>query len=293
MNRIRLVAIVCLMLATHFMANAQQTEKHHFKHQGIDRTYWMYIPEGLPAQAPLVFVLHGYGGKAEGYCPQMIETAQKYGFAVCYPQGEKAPKGKTGWNVGYPKQEGMKTDDIDFICDLAKHVQKKFNLSRQNTFYSGMSNGGEICYIMAMQRPETFAAYASIAGLTMEWAYRSMSPKMAVPLMEVHGTADKTSMWEGDPHNTGGWGAYISVPLAVGVWASEAKCTYTEVTELPQKGENKVILHRHLGGTPAWKDGPATEVRLYEVVGGKHSWAHKDMDTCEEIWKFFSMYLRS
>ncbi len=292
MKTVRLLAVVIILSVTHFIANAQQTVKHHFRHQGVNRTYWMYIPENLPPQAPLVFVLHGYGGKAEGYCPQMIETAKKYGFAVCYPQGEKAPKGKTGWNVGYPKQEGMKTDDIDFICDLAKHVQKKFNLSKVNTFYSGMSNGGEICYIMAMQRPETFAAYASVAGLTMEWAYRSMSPKTAVPLMEIHGTADKTSMWEGDPHNAGGWGKYISVPHAVGVWSSKAKCTHTEVTELPKKGEHKVILHRHLGGTPAWKGGPETEVRLYEVVGGKHSWAHNDMDTCEEIWKFFSMYLR-
>ena len=217
MKTVRILAAICLALAIQFSAFAQKAEKYHFKHQGIERTYWMYVPEGLPAQAPLVFVLHGYGGKAEGYCPQMIETAQKYGFAVCYPQGEKDPNGKAGWNVGYPKQEGMNTDDIDFICDLANHVQKKFNLSRQNTFYSGMSNGGEVCYIMAMQRPETFAAYASVAGLTMEWAYKSMSPKKAVPLMEIHGTADKTSMWEGDPHNTGGWGAYISVPLAVGL----------------------------------------------------------------------------
>lgn len=283
----RLLIALCLLVSI----GASAQEKYHFRHQGLDRTYWMYIPEGIQEQAPLVFVLHGYSGKAEGYCPQMIETAKLHRFAVCYPQGEKAPKGKTGWNVGYPKQEGMKTDDIDFICDLAGHVCRKFNLSRKNTFFSGMSNGGEMCYIMAMQRPEAFSAYASIAGLTMEWAYRSMSPKKAVPLMEIHGTADKTSMWEGDPDNKGGWGAYISVPLAVGVWAAEAKCTHTEVTELPLKN-NKVILHRHLGGTPAWKDGPAIEVRLYEVIGGKHSWAHKDMDTCEEIWNFFSRYLR-
>ena len=257
----------------------------------MERTYWMYIPENLPEQAPLVFVLHGYGGNAEGYCPQMVETARKHGFAVCYPQGEKAPKGKTGWNVGYPKQEGMKTDDIDFICDLAAHVQKKFKLSKKNTFFSGMSNGGELCYMMALQRPKAFSAYASVAGLTMEWVHRSMSPKMAVPLMEIHGTADKTSHWEGDPDNKGGWGEYISVPLAVGVWAAEAKCTHTETTELPLK-DNKVLLHRHLGGSPAWEGGPDIEVRLYEIVGGKHSWAHKDMDTCEEIWNFFSKYLK-
>ena len=285
----RIFTALCLLVALQFSALAQ--EKYQFRHQGLDREYWMYIPENLPEQAPLVFVLHGYGGKAEGYCPQMIETARKHGFAVCYPQGEKAPKGKTGWNVGYPKQEGMKTDDIDFICDLARHVQKKFSLSRKNTFFSGMSNGGEMCYIMAMQHPEAFSAYASVAGLTMEWAYRSMSPKMAVPLMEIHGTADKTSLWEGDPDNNCGWGEYISVPLAVGVWAAEAKSTHTETVELPVIN-NKVLMHRHLGGSPAWEGGPEIEVRLYEVVGGKHSWAHKDMDTCEEIWKFFSKYLR-
>ena len=285
----RIFTALCLLVALQFSALAQ--EKYQFRHQGLDREYWMYIPENLPEQAPLVFVLHGYGGKAEGYCPQMIETARKHGFAVCYPQGEKAPKGKTGWNVGYPKQEGMKTDDIDFICDLARHVQKKFSLSRKNTFFSGMSNGGEMCYIMAMQHPEAFSAYASVAGLTMEWAYRSMSPKMAVPLMEIHGTADKTSLWEGDPDNNCGWGEYISVPLAVGVWAAEAKCTHTETVELPVIN-NKVLMHRHLGGSPAWEGGPEIEVRLYEVVGGNHSWAHKDMDTCEEIWKFFSKYLR-
>ena len=132
-------------------------------------------------------------------------------------------------------------------------------------------------------------------GGTMAAAYnlvKSMNPKKAVPLIEIHGTADKTSMWEGDPANKGGWGEYISVPLAVGVWSAEAKCTHTESTELPQKGDNKVIMHRHLGGVPAWKDGPEVEVRLYEIIGGKHSWGLKDMDTCEEIWQFFSKYLR-
>ena len=294
MKRLAIFLAAILLCASAYCQGleAPKAKEYKFKHQGIERTYWLYIPETLSEQAPLVFVLHGYGGKAAGYRPEMMTTALKYGFAVCYPQGEKAPKGKTGWNVGYPKQEGMKTDDIDFVCDLARHLQKKHGLSKLNTFFSGMSNGGEMCYIMAMQRPDAFAAFASVAGLTMQWAYKSMSPKKAVPLIEIHGTADKTSMWEGDPTNKGGWGEYISVPLAVGVWSAEAKCTHTESTELPQKGDNKVIMHRHLGGVPAWKDGPEVEVRLYEIIGGKHSWGLKDMDTCEEIWQFFSKYLR-
>ena len=54
---------------------------------------------------------------------------------------------------------------------------------------------------------------------------------------------------------------------------------------MPQR-RNRVIAHRYLNGI----DG--NEVWFYEVVGGKHSWADKDMDTATEIWKFFSKYLK-
>ena len=154
-----------------------------------------------------------------------------------------------------------------------------------------MSNGGEMCYLMAYLKPDFFAAIAPISGLTLVWMDKELQSKGPVPLMEVHGTLDKTSAWAGDPENKGGWGAYLSVPIAVAKWAVEAKCTH-EVTETLPKKRNEVVLHRYCGGEPAWKGGPETEVWLYEVIGGKHSWAEADMDTCEEIWRFFSKYLK-
>ena len=36
--------------------------EYTIRHQGMDRTYWLYMPEGLKEGAPLVLVLHGYGG---------------------------------------------------------------------------------------------------------------------------------------------------------------------------------------------------------------------------------------
>lgn len=287
---IRSLSLAVIFAFFSLVLSAQDIQEYKIRHAGIERSYWLYLPQNHD-NAPLVLCLHGYGGKAEGYRPELLEVAKENGFALCYPQGEKAPKGKTGWNVGYPAQEGMKTDDVDFICDLVRHLQKTHGLSRKNTFYSGMSNGGEMCYILAMQRPDVFSAYASIAGLTMEWLYKGYTPKKAVPIMEVHGTADKTSMWEGDPYNKGGWGAYISVPQAVGVWVAQARCTHEATEELPLM-RNKVILHKYMGGEPAWEGGPAVEVRLYEIVEGKHSWGLSDMDTCREMWKFFCMYMR-
>ncbi len=49
-----------------FVASAlTKTEEHHFfRHRGMDREYLLYIPEGIVPDAPLVMVLHCYGGRA-------------------------------------------------------------------------------------------------------------------------------------------------------------------------------------------------------------------------------------
>lgn len=291
MKKILQVALILVCVFVFTEVSAQEARKFTMKHGGMEREYWLYLPSDIKPDAPLVILLHGYKAKAEGYRPEMMTVAEENGFALCYPQGALDGKGKTCWNVGYPFQKDLKTDDVDFLCTLARHLQKEHDLSRQNTFLTGMSNGGEMCYLMAYLRPDVFTAFAPIAGLSMEWSYRKFDAKKAVPLMEVHGTADKTSCWDGDPFNEGGWGAYLAVPQAVAYWAAQAKCTYEETVEFPLV-RNKVIMHRYMGGEPIWKDGPAVEVRLYEVIGGKHTWALNDMDTCREIWKFFSIYLR-
>ena len=284
-----ILALSSLIFLISFQSSAQNEAmvKHSMRCQGLDREYFLYVPETLAEGAPLVVMLHGYGGSAENYRPEMLAVAQKHHFALCVPQGTKAPKGKTGWNVRYPKQEGMTVDDVKFVCRLAKKLQKEYGLSKLNTFLTGMSNGGEMCYLMAYGHPEFWGAIASVAGLTMEWLMKEQSPKGPVPFFEIHGTQDHTSEWGGDPENNGGWGAYTSVPVAVGAIVAANKCTYEETSELPlldsEKPSRQVILHHYLGGT---------EVRLYEVVGGGHSWHLDDIDTLEEIWSFFESHMR-
>lgn len=292
----KFLTIISLALALTLSSNANGAEPvlKTMKYGGEQRSYYMYIPDNMKEGAPLVVMLHGYGGKAENYRPEMRAVADENGFALCVPQGAVDTTGKTGWNVGYPSQKGLKRDDVGFVRALVKRVVKDYGLSKKNVFLTGMSNGGEMCYLMATKCPDTFAAYAPIAGLTMEWIYKDLRPKKPVPLMEVHGTLDKTSRWNGDPFNEDGWGKYIAVPLAVGRWSAEGRCTHEITKELPllKEGSNRVILHRFLGCDKAWKGGPEVEVRLYEVIGGKHSWALGDMDTCRTVWFFFANYLR-
>ena len=81
------------------------------KIQGQMRRFWIFMPDGIQKDAPLVFVLHGYTnpGNKETW---MNKAAEKHRFAVCVPQGWKDPKGKPSWNVGYPFQEGWKVDEV-------------------------------------------------------------------------------------------------------------------------------------------------------------------------------------
>ncbi len=252
---------------------------------GIERTYRLYLPERLPDDAPLVFVLHGYGGNFNLDQHGMNEAADRHGFAVCYPQGEKDGRGKPCWNVGYPFQADMTIDDVSFLCKLAGELQQKHRLSKQNTFCTGMSNGGEMCYLLAYTRPDVFAAVAPISGLTLEWTYRKYDSPAPIPLFEIHGTEDRTSAWEGDLENKGGWGAYLPVPIAVGYWVAANRCTRERIDTLAVR-RHPVVAHRFVDGIGD------NEVWLYEVIGGGHSWAEKDMDTPEELWRFFSRFVK-
>mgnify|MGYP003294339098 FL=1 len=262
--------------------------EHTFKHKGVEYDYWLYIPKNMAENAPLLMVFHGYGSKdipsiKYGFHP----VADKHGFAICYPRGPKDFKGKHYWSVGYQFHidNGAERDDVGFAVKLAKYLQKRYNLSTNNLFATGHSNGGAMCYMLAYQAADTFTAVAPMSGHIMECRYRTLKPKRAIPLMEVHGTEDKLSRWNGDPYNNDGWGADIAIPCAVGLWAAVNRCTHEQREVLPLI-KNKVIAHRYVGGT----DG--NQVWLYEVVGGKHNWASDSMDTAAEVWKFFSLYLK-
>ena len=143
---------------------------------GFMRHFQMFLPDNLPAQAPLVFVLHGYGSSAP-VDTWMNDAAVKHGFALCVPKGLKDKTGKPGWNVRYPSQEGFEPDDVQTMVRLAKFVQKKYNLSKANTFLTGMSNGGDLCFLMNYQKQNAFRALASLSNF---WSIVSLQPHTSV-----------------------------------------------------------------------------------------------------------------
>lgn len=255
---------------------------------GNTRRFWMCMPDGLQSGAPLVFALHGYGNPGDPHT-WMNDASGRHGFALCVPCGLKDPAGKPSWNVGYPWQEGWDVDDVKDMCSIARHVVRKYRLSKGNVFLTGMSNGGEMCYLLAYSNQKVFKAFASLAGLTMEWIYSAKNAPRPVPMMEIHGTEDRTSEWEGDLAGKGGWGAYMSTPIGVGYWIARNKCEDYASETVDSKAGNgrRIVKHRYSADNTSGCD-----VWLYEVVGGPHCWFTDDMDVGGEIWSFFKKYVK-
>ena len=281
-----MAATICIPTAG---LHAQTVVEDSLVISGNMRHFKMFLPDGLPPKAPLVMALHGYGSEGP-VGTWMNKAAVKHGFAVCVPQGLKDSKGRRSWNVGYPSQDGWELDDVETMVKMARYVQKKFGLSKANTFLTGMSNGGEMCYLLSYKKQRVFRALASVAGLTLTWMYEEREKTRPIPFMEIHGTEDRTSEWTGDLENRYGWGRYMSVPDAVGHIVEKNGCTPlpTDTVKGKSLDKNRHLIVRHYYTNPKTHN----DVWLYEVIGAGHNTFQDDMDTGEEIWKFFSRYLK-
>lgn len=286
------IAILLLALITSGAAAfAQKYVTDSLVVNGQMRAYTIFLPADLPAQAPLVVCMHGYSKKVPK--PSRFDldpVAAREKFAVCYIHGLPDSTRHYGYYVGYPAQASMQKHETSDICLLTAAVQKRFNLSKANTFATGMSNGGDMCYLMAYEGQTTFRALAPVAGITMNWIYQKYQAPHPVSIYEIHGTADKTSSWYGDMENKGGWGAYLPLKVSIGYWVARNRCTTIEPTDTiagkdPSNG-HYIVRHRFTGGIGG------TEVWVDEVVGAPHSWHAKDMDTGEAIWAFFRRFIK-
>ena len=278
-----------------------------FDMNGETRQYILHRPDGLQENSPLVFVLHGLGGSASGIreYSRMDKVANENGFAVCYPQGtggsedtKYTKKGTHFWNVGYEVHKNETVDDVEFITSLAKFLQEKYNLDSEKTFCTGMSNGGDMSYLLGCAAPDIFKAIAPITGCMMKWIYDSCNENDPVPVFHVHGTADHTTYYDGDEENRDEWGAYMGVERTINLWIERNECSNTSVDTLPDIDKNDgsiVIAQKNTGG----KNN--NEVWFYKVIGGDHEWpqgwpknsGNQDLNTSAEIWNFFQHSMKN
>ena len=258
---------------------------------GLQRTVLLHIPEGTPANAPLIIVIHGYSSQAASIASYsgFKELADQEKFIVAFPQGTVDAEGYTFFNVGYAFHEDVTVNDLGFIQYLVELIQTDHGASKEHVFATGMSNGGDMSFYLACEASEHFAAFAPVAGTMLQHIYQDCSPQEPRPIMAVNGTADDVTYYNGDLENRDGWGVYLDMATIVDLWRGLGELNQTEESQLPD-------LDATDGSTVSRTRYYSTEHRreflLYRVENGGHDWpgvwGNMDLETTSEIWEFFS-----
>jgi len=251
------------------------------EHQGRTRTFWLYIPGGYdPATpAPLVIGLHGGTGTGAQFqdTAEMNAAAETRGFIAVYPDGTGTLQ---TWNAGHCCGSAVtdKVDDVGFIRALVAALQADLAIDPNRIYATGMSNGAMMCYRLAAEASDLFAAVAPVEGaiggqFRPRWQpYTNLPQGGPVSLLVIHGMADDAVPYEGG--KSGGlFGAGredLSVAEGVGTWVTHNGCEPTPATETTHNGN--IITDSY-----TCPDGLAVE--LITVVDGTHSWPGSEPPT--------------
>ena len=255
-----------------------------------NREYIYYHASSAPTNCPLVLVCHGYSGTAQGIMDysQFNALAEEFGFAVCYPQGTLDGSNTTFFNVGYDFQNNQTVDDVAFVEELIDSLQAMHSLSEQDVFCTGMSNGGDFSYMLACQASETFKAIAPVAGMIMQDIMDDCNPVNEVSILEIHGTQDNVTYWQGDPNNNDGWGAYPSIPNTIDFFTNMFGLTALSSAVFPDIDPTDGST---VNSDKYSQFGSCTQVWLYTVNDGGHdwpgAWGNMDISASREAWLFF------
>ena len=255
-----------------------------------NRDYIYYHASSAPPNCPLVLVFHGYSGTAQGIMDysEFNMLAEEFGFAVCYPQGTLDGSNTSFFNVGYEFQNNQTVDDVAFVKGLVDSLQAMYSLSEQDVFSTGMSNGGDFSYMLACQASETFKAIAPVAGMIMQDIMDDCNPFKEVSILEIHGTQDNVTYWQGDPNNNDGWGAYPSIPNTISFFTNMFGLTSLSSTVFSDidPADGSIV-----NSDKYTEVGSCSQVWLYTVDGGGHDWpgayGNMDISASREAWLFF------
>ncbi len=262
-----------------------------FNHDGLNREYIYYEPMNLPSNSPIIFVMHGYTDDAteiELYSGFNV-IANTVGFAVCYPRGTNDWLGYRFFNVGYDFHLGIETvNDLGFIEALASYLQTTNGLDSNRIYATGLSTGGDMCYKIACQGSGIFKGVAPVAGMMLKDIEDNCTNNISIPVLEIHGTNDDVTFYDGDINNKEGWGAYSAIDTIIYFFASRNGYTSVQSQNLPDINTTDGSTVTSFKYTDS---SHCNEFWLYRVNDGGHDWpgsfGNMDINTSEEIWDFF------
>ena len=273
------------------------TQKCSFTHNNIIREYYIYIPSSYTpsSNAPLMFVLHGYGSSATDimFYSSFQNLAEEDSYIIVYPQGSLL-NGVAHWNIGgltigpTPisallnsfKYFFFPTNDVDFIETIIELVDNEYFINNERIYSTGMSNGGYMSYHLACNT-NLFAAVASVSGSMTPETYNNCSPTNATSILQIHGLQDFTVPYNGLP-----WSK--TIPEVMGYWSEYNNCNEDPLSSITDLSDGSYI---YFDSYQNCSNTVGVNLILHSTMG--HTWPsinNHSMSATAEVWSFFKDY---
>ena len=266
------------------------------------RSYWLHIPPSYNGSesVPLVLVLHGGRGFnfthpfqyfrsciMEDYT-NFSKKADEEGFIVVYPNAKLLILfGVFVFDYEiFPAWYYWFIDDVGFIRDLIKKIEKTYNINSSRIYITGKSSGAIMSYSIGSFLSDKVAAIAPVAGTIGGNPkggsfYYIPTPKNPVSVITFHGTNDSNIPYDGSS-------IFVSVNESISFWVEHNSCNPEPEINISESG--RIIKSTYTNGSNH------TEVVLYTSIGGGHWWPGSDDDLIQEvsatdlIWEFFEKH---
>jgi len=186
-------------------------------------SYHIMMPPNAGPKTPAVIFLHGAGGTGKGSISSksMRQALHARGYALIGPNGQKR-EGRFGTGWSFHPDFPERRNEAAFLGDVADHAAATFGIDRSRILLAGFSIGGSMTSYVACDHPESFAAFAPVAGSF--WRPHPNACKAPVKVFHTHGWRDKTVPLEGRPLRNGAI-KQGDVFHAMDIWRQTNGCT--------------------------------------------------------------------
>jgi len=190
---VRFFAVIIFML-TFLPANAQECgPEAPCEIEG--GSYHLNLPKG-DGPHPVLIWYHGFRGNggsihsSAGLQKDFLEQ----GYALLAPNGVR--RGEDGPRF-FAGRDGAPRDDIAFTYAALEAASKRASLDMSKVFAGGFSAGGSMAWLLACETGERLSGMVSVAGALRRPNKTDCAGLKSLPIMQVHGFADKQVPFEG------------------------------------------------------------------------------------------------
>ncbi|SAK60389.1 extracellular catalytic domain type 1 short-chain-length polyhydroxyalkanoate depolymerase [Caballeronia ptereochthonis] len=129
-------------------------------------SYALYTPPKTgPEPLPLVVMLHGCKQNADDFSQgtRINLLADKYGFAVLYPEQSKHEHAHRCWH--WYDDSGSGGGEAASVVSLVKAMVAQHDFDEERVYLAGMSAGAGLAALLAVRYPQVFAAVGLHSGV--------------------------------------------------------------------------------------------------------------------------------